>query len=372
MQVMDGPDEMSGFLPCPRKGSLRHENLGMALANRFSMGRVSSKFSFLSPAGLVVLRHGLSPEELGKRKAVLKEHEEEPVNRDLPLLVPNSLQRIRCFMNTRGQLGVKPWADVNETLDAFFCMLACKSHDESFWNDLESLFTRLSADLKLRLAAKANQTKKEVAGNNEKSLVDNEVLDASRYHDLLGEIRQKIAVAQNQTRPGGFRALTAALSAPAIGLLMLMGGVVSLGCSESLPSDPGETETETITLPDTGTAEDTESDTESIDEETDTEPGDAGPRRTLAEMVESVVQDEEKRESLLDCFDTLHESWRTGLEDLFRDDDDHQIAYYLDCLLGNTGRDGGWCKNPEEAGEFDLDLFINNCATLVYLGVRFE
>jgi hypothetical protein len=60
------------------------------------------------------------------------------------------------------------------------------------------------------------------------ALVDNELLDSERYATLLDEIRA--ALARQTAGPASFRRLASGLSVPALGLLLFLGGVASVGC----------------------------------------------------------------------------------------------------------------------------------------------
>ncbi len=291
------------------------------------------------------------------------------MNNKQPGLIPTSLQRVRCFLNTQGQMKVKPWADVDETLDGFFNMLVTHHKNEPFWQGLEELLFELSTDMKRRIEAKEGE------------VIDNEVLNPMRHHQLLDEIRR--AVAGHQKGRGGFRKLASMLSAPAIGVLLLLGGVASLGCSNVEPADGtseyAQADSGTDNSRDTGDKDTTDTDTgqstdkeEDTDVDTDEDTEDTSRDSTLEEIVADTVPNQRKQQEVLDCIDALHDSWRTGLEGLFNSEDDNQILYHLECLMGEIGPDDPLCLNPEQAGEYDLDTLLNNCAVLVYMGVRFE
>ena len=78
------------------------------------------------------------------------------------------------------------------------------------------------------------------------------------------------------------------------------------------------------------------------------------------------------QEAILSCIDSLHDSWTTGLEELFRSESEGDIEYYLQCLMSPSHGSSSLCENPDNAGEYDLNKLMNNCVVLVYLGVRFE
>ena len=70
----------------------------------------------------------------------------------------------------------------------------------------------------------------------------------------------------------------------------------------------------------------------------------------------------------LECIDALRASWRTGLTELFQNEECSEILHQLSCLTATQD----FCSDPEAAAKYDLDTLMNNCAILVYLGVRFE
>ena len=287
------------------------------------------------------------------------------MSRNRPNMIPASLQRVRCFMNARGKMNVKPWAGVSETLDAFHDLLVTSRRDDNFWQALESLIETMSADMKKRLADRRGE------------IIDNEILDPSTHHDLLAEIRSSLG--GRRAGQGRFRRLAKALSVPAMGLLFILGGVATAGCeqSTSLHGDSGTEDAAPDTSDDSATDPEVDPGSDhpdipppdilpdpGIDPSTDTtcEPG----SETLEQMIEACIPDEGSREYYMECIDALHESWRSGLEELFACSDCYEIRDYLDLCLG-------WrCGSPEGQGEFDLQDFLDNCSVLLYLGVRFE
>ena len=135
------------------------------------------------------------------------------------LIIPSAIQRIRSFLIEMCGMKVKPWATTEETLAALHTTLVARHGCDIFWTSLRGLLETLARDLKLRQAATPG------------TLVDNELLDSERYATLLDEIRA--ALARQTTGPASFRRLASGLSVPALGLLLFLGGVASVGCSGS-------------------------------------------------------------------------------------------------------------------------------------------
>ncbi|MBW2262280.1 MAG: hypothetical protein JRG91_09940 [Deltaproteobacteria bacterium] len=265
------------------------------------------------------------------------------MSRNRPDLVPASLQRVRCFLNTKGRMKVKPWAGPEETLDAFHDALVSHRDDDAFWTGMKSLLEALASDMSRRLSG---------------DVVDNEVLDPETHQALLEEIRA--ALAQQKKGRGGFCRLASSLSVPAVGLLAILGGVATVGCG-STSSIEGDTSTDVAT--------------ETVDPAVDPipeplpEPGCEHEGMTLERILGECVENEEARTRYIECIDGLHSSWHTGLRDLFECEDCWEVLSQLDCLAyGMTD----FCSNPEEAGEYDLDTLLDNCSVLLYLGVRFD
>jgi hypothetical protein len=135
------------------------------------------------------------------------------------LIIPSAIQRIRSFLIEMCGMKVKPWATTEETLAALHATLVARHACDIFWTSLRGLLETLAGDLKTRQAATPG------------TLVDNELLDSGRYAALLHEIRA--ALACQTAEPATFRRLAAALSAPALGLLLFLGGAASVGCGDS-------------------------------------------------------------------------------------------------------------------------------------------
>src|SRR5664279_2222633 len=137
------------------------------------------------------------------------------------LLVPSSIQRIRAFLIEMCGMKVKPWAGVEETLAALHATLVARQSCDIFWASLRVLLETLARDLKARQKAEPGV------------LLDNEILRDEQYAALLEEIRVCLAKQSSELKPGAFRRLAQNLSAPALGLLLLLGGVTTVGCDSS-------------------------------------------------------------------------------------------------------------------------------------------
>lgn len=140
------------------------------------------------------------------------------------LILPSAIQRIRSFLVEICGMKVKPWASTEETLAALHTTLVARHKCQFFWTSLCGLLETLARDLVARQAALPG------------SLVDNELLDSERYATLLDEIRAALAV--QAAEPATFRRLASALSAPALGLLLLLGGAATVGCDSSALHGP--------------------------------------------------------------------------------------------------------------------------------------
>lgn len=276
-----------------------------------------------------------------------------------PNLIPAPLLRVRCFINTNGRFKVKPWATAEETLDALHDSMLLQQQNDTFWTGLEDLLEKLSCDMKRRMASRG-------------AAVDNEVLDPERHHALLSEIRE--ALQEKGRGRGSFRRLASALSAPACGLLLALGGLVTLGCG-STEDIRGGADTSADVAPDT--AADT---LDTVDPDPDPDP-DADPDiavdpgcehagYTLEQLVEECVDNESDRAQIMDCIDDLNDSWRNGLREYFECLPCPTVHNdLLHCLLWGYP---DVCSDPAAAGEFDLDDFLDHCAVLLYVGVRFD
>jgi hypothetical protein len=270
------------------------------------------------------------------------------MSRNRPDLVPASLQRVRCFLNTKGRMKVKPWAGSEETLDAFHDAMVSHRDDEAFWDGLRSLLENLTSDMSKRLSGGAP---------------DNEVLDPGTHQSLLDEIRS--ALGGREKGRGGFRRLASALSVPAVGLLAILGGVATVGCSSTQDIE-GETDASGDVAVETS---DPDADP-AVDPIPEPVP-DACEHEgmSLEQILAECVDDETARARYLECIDGLHASWYSGLRDLFECEDCWEVLSQLDCLTHGMY---DYCSDPEAAGEYDLDTLLDNCGVLLYVGVRFD
>jgi hypothetical protein len=132
--------------------------------------------------------------------------------------VPNSIQRIRTFLNEVCGMKVRPWAGVPETVEALHQVLLARRDCALFWKSLHVLLERLAQDLRRR----------EHASTDADAIVDNEVLSSDAYAALLEEIKAALAPASPSSN--SFVKLAAAVSAPAAGLLLLLAGASTAGC----------------------------------------------------------------------------------------------------------------------------------------------
>jgi hypothetical protein len=272
-------------------------------------------------------------------------------------VIPASIQRVRRFLAGQGGMNIEPWAGVDETLDAFHDLLVSRRLDDAFWKELEALLASLTDDMRTRMSVKG------------RAVVDNEVLDPGRHDALLAEIRSALD-GRTQGR-GGFRRLASALSMPAVGMLVVMGGVATAGCEDKSSSEdavedalsdfPAETAVDPVPDPEPEPAEDPAAE---LDAATDVECSE-----TMSDIVELCVSDAGQRTQILECLDSLHESWHTELEEFLACAPCDSVQFWLvDCLLDGF-REA--CTDPSSAGTFDLDAFIDNCSTPIYLGLRF-
>ena len=275
-----------------------------------------------------------------------REHESKGLNMTAhkPNLIPASLQRVRCFMNARGRMKVKPWSSAEETLDALHDMLVSNQREDTFWKGMESLLETLTNDMKKRLSARKGK------------IIDNEVLDTSRHRALLEEIRSSLD--GRGGKQGRFKRLASALSMPAMGLLFILGGAVTAGCDYS-SSLQGDDDADVDVMHEADSAGDSSADPLN---EPECVPGD----QTLEQMIGACLTDGPETVEFIECIDQMHASWRDGLEELFACEDCTQVRDWLyRCLEWR-------CSTPESQGEFDLDDFLSNCSVYVYLAVRFD
>lgn len=297
-----------------------------------------------------------------------------------PQWVPTSLQRLRCFLGASAGLRIRPWAPTGEVLDRFHDALRARRRDDRFWSDLGALVAALLED------------RRREAGDLRAA-----VADGPRREALLAEIRA--ALAARRRGSGRFRRLARRLSAPALGLLLVAGGAVTAGCYGS----HGETDDDAADATDSAGSDETtdarpdapdarsDDAADSVrdeaaddaaevrpDDATDGAADDAACDPSTAVFEEIVARclpgDEEYmvrfRADVLACVAALHESWRAGLTEHYACRPCWEFEDEMDnCLLHGMG---SLCADPAAAGEFDLDRFLDNCAILLYVGVRFE
>ncbi len=279
-----------------------------------------------------------------------------------PQFIPASLVRVRCFMSNTGRLKAKPWATAEETLDAFHDMLRRQRTNDAFWKELEELLAALTRDIEKRLASHAP---------------DNELLDPSRHQALLAEIRA--ALHAGKPDGGGFRRLASSLSAPAVAMLLLIGGTATVSCGTSTslegdatmePAAEPASEPAPDLIPDPAvdhcdeiladiTVNDAPCDVEAEGEDC------LHACKSFEEIIVECVPDPEARCTYIDCINTMHESWRTGLTELFACWSCWEIENKLSCDLGY------FCEHEADT-EFDLEAFLDACHCCIYLGIRFD
>lgn len=289
------------------------------------------------------------------------------------LIVPSSIQRIRAFLVELCGMKVKPWATAEETLAALHATLVRRQSCDMFWTSLRVLLETLARDLRARERATPG------------SLLDNEILSAEQYAALLEEIRA--CVAQQPAEPAlAFRRLAQGLSAPALGLLLLLGGVTTVACEGSplsssrvpdaavadtrpgqpdSPPAPSDTRPDGapdnsiyLVLPDLPPAQ------QDVREAASTGPD--GAKVTLQEIMDSCNLTSYTQAAVLKCLATLRESWTTDLLKYLAGKDCNTVATALAC-------GGGLMCEPylsPNAG-FDPGLLPLCTPVFIYVGVRF-
>ena len=292
-----------------------------------------------------------------------------------PHLVPATLHRVRCFLNTEGRLKVKPWAPASEVLDAFHDALRTRRGETDFWNTLEQLLQALIADMRQRRARGGPHP------------FDGEVLEPSRQAAVMAEIRA--ALSRRRRGAGRFRRLARSLSASAAASLLVLGGAATLGCYSS-SGQVGDEDTAEATdvagdaapdaRPDVGpdaspdATPDAEADADVADEATPEAEAEAAcdpGTATIEEILTTCLPDPPYptyHADVIACVDSLHASWRTGLTQLLACEDCDSAMYDLMTCFLNPGDS---CRDPASAGEFDLDRFLGSCMVVLYIGVRF-
>jgi len=291
------------------------------------------------------------------------------------LLVPSSMQRIRAFLIEMCGMKVKPWAGAEETLAALHATLVARQSCDIFWNSLRTLLEKLARDLKTRQKAEPGV------------LLDNEILNDEQYASLLEEIRLCLPTQSSELKPGAFRRLAQNLSAPALGLLLLLGGVTTVGCDSS--SLRGATKTPDAAVvdlrtsqPDNAPATQPDSppdnnihivipdlapprpDLRPYDVKNAASNGPDGAAVTLRDIMDSCNIPSDMQGVVLACLGSMHQSWTTGITAMLAGEN-------CDTVDGAFAQ----CSYPSgcypQSGEFD-GTFPPLCTpVLIYYGVRF-
>jgi hypothetical protein len=293
------------------------------------------------------------------------------------LIVPSSIQRIRSFLVEMCGMKVKPWAGTEETLGALHATLAARQGCDIFWSSLRVLLETLASDLKARKAAAPG------------TLVDNEVLDGERYATLIDEIRAALARQTSETLGSSFRRLAAALSAPALGLLLLLGGAATVGCSHEPLNRSSQThDAATSDLRDAiGAQPETKADSSIYLQFPDTKPaspdvasapdrslprdavstGPDGGAVTIQDIMDSCNIPVDQQGMILGCLGAMDSSWRDGIASALAGQDCNSVTDVLECRPGEV------CTAMQQLSRtFDPSNLSRLCApVLVYLGVRF-
>jgi len=234
-------------------------------------------------------------------------------------IIPSSIQRVRSFLIEMYGMKVKPWANTEETLAALHTMLVARQHCDRFWVSLRGLLQQLACDLKKRQSALPG------------TLVDNELLESQRFEALLCEIRDCLAKQKNESTTGSFRRLASGLSAPALGLLLLLGGAATAGCDHAALGTGSRTPDAAISPADARDARpDTQPDSMGIilPPPPDVPPrvapdvapawdavtaGTDGAVVTIQDIMDSCNIDDRDQVAVLLCLRSLRASWSTGI-----------------------------------------------------------
>lgn len=291
-------------------------------------------------------------------------------------IVPSSIQRIRSFLVEMCGMKVKPWASAEDTLAALHATLVARQGCDVFWTSLRVLLETLARDMAARQQA--------VPG----ALVDNEILSPESYAALLGEIRACLAKQPSQP-VSSFRGLAQALSTPALALLLLLGGVTTVGCRTSLgppnppdaavadaglpqpdrpraetralapdrPSDPTPDNTMVFILPDLPPAK------ADVHEAASSGPNDA--KVTIEDIMNSCNVPSAEQSNVMACLGYLGEAWTEGLAAYLAGKDCNAIFAALNCQTWNM------CSQQASPSNFDPGALPLCQPVLVYLGVRF-
>jgi hypothetical protein len=299
------------------------------------------------------------------------------------LIIPSAIQRIRSFLIEMCGMKVKPWATTEETLAALHATLVARHACDIFWTSLRGLLETLAGDLKTRQAATPG------------TLVDNELLDSGRYAALLHEIRA--ALACQTAEPATFRRLAAALSAPALGLLLFLGGAASVGCGDSglraqaQDASPADASTVTslpdapitpkvpdaakpeanpdlpyIKLPDGPPAPDAAAATDAV-----AASRSDGAAVTIQDIMDSCNIPDQTQQGILVCLAQMGDSWAGFLAEGFAGDDCSFVESQLSCLIRSTLCGGMYEISPSSGTSLDPNTPWVCKPIIIYAGVRF-
>jgi hypothetical protein len=280
------------------------------------------------------------------------------------LIVPSSIQRIRSFLVEMCGMKVKPWASSEETLGALHATLVARGGCDIFWTSLRGLLETLAHDLKARQEAAPGL------------LVDNEVLDGERYAALIDEIRA-VLVQQAAAAPiSTFRQLAKTLSAPALGLLLLLGGAASIGCGHEAMHGPSQAR-DAATLPDTSDVRPDARPDSSVYIRLDTRPttdtnpprdaatvGPDGATVTIQDIMDSCGLSSEEQGRVLACLSQMRSSWSTGMASVLAGQDCVHVVSDLSCF-------GSMTCTMAAGTEFDPASTRICQPVMIYYGVRF-
>jgi hypothetical protein len=296
-------------------------------------------------------------------------------------LVPTSIQRVRAFLNDVCGMKVRPWASVEETLHALHGVLVARRDCTIFWKSLRVLLEQLARDLRSREDATPGE------------IIDNEVLNTERYAALLDEIQA--AVVQAPSTKGSFAKLASALSLPAVALLLLLGGVATVGCGSQtslsvsrrdaaqdilVPTDASTANPEdasVVSLPKSDVGGSTSND----DSPVFTFPprpdaaviADTAPRLcdgacSIEDIMAACGMAPGSRQSVSACIERLRTSWREGLTSGIAARSCDDIGTILSYCLPN------YCQ-PGNVSTSDFDPNILGCQMPpvypIYIGIRF-
>jgi hypothetical protein len=280
---------------------------------------------------------------------------------------------------------VKPWASTEETLAALHTTLVARSGCDIFWSSLCVLLETLARDLKARQMAAPG------------TVVDNEVLDGERFNVLLDEIRAVLDRQGTETPNSTFRRLASTLSAPALMLLLLLGGAASIGCgtqpmhhsardAEGLPDayslQPEADGPAHVPQADASNLQpDSKEDVPIIllpdaklllpDQKLDAKsPGDTvthnsdGATVTIQDIMDSCGIPNERQSSILSCLSKMHESWSTDMPRVLAGQDCTKTADQLRCFAD-------WTCNSAQDTKFKSGSTPICQPVRLYLGVCF-